>query len=111
MFDFKPTHRYAKMQSQRVASRLMHHKKAAVVASEAGDVVFEGFWGRGVSMPIFEQLLAKLRGLKHGSFRNVSLRDNGLNGNFVPGIIEILRRGVHRLDLSKLRGLKHGTFR
>eukprot|EP00746_Dinoflagellata_sp_MGD_P091172 gnl/MRDRNA2_/MRDRNA2_36110_c0_seq1.p1 gnl/MRDRNA2_/MRDRNA2_36110_c0~~gnl/MRDRNA2_/MRDRNA2_36110_c0_seq1.p1 ORF type:complete len:542 (-),score=103.43 gnl/MRDRNA2_/MRDRNA2_36110_c0_seq1:258-1883(-) len=100
MFDFKPTHRYAEYTAQRVASRLMHSRQPAVVAREAGDVVFEGFWGRGVSMPPFEKLLAKLRGIKHGSFRRVSFSDNGFNGNFVPGVIEIMRRGAHRLDLS-----------
>jgi len=101
MFDFKPTHRYAEYTAQRVASRLMHSSRPAVVAREAGDVVFEGFWGKGVSMPVFEKLLAKLRGIKHGSFRRVSFSDNGFNGNFIPGVIEIMRRGAHRLDLSQ----------
>jgi len=52
-------------------------------------------------MPIFERLLQKLKGLNHGSLRKVDLSDNGLNGNFVPGLIELLRRGARQLDVSQ----------
>jgi len=100
-FDFQCTHSHAEATTQRVAATLMHGRRPAVVARRAGDVIFRGFWGRGVSMPAFERLLQKLRGLKHGSVRRIDFSDNGLNGNFVPGIIEILRRGVRQLDVSE----------
>mmetsp|Transcript_8814 Transcript_8814/g.16682 ORF Transcript_8814/g.16682 Transcript_8814/m.16682 type:complete len:474 (+) Transcript_8814:261-1682(+) len=79
----------------------MHSRRPAVVARKAGDVILRGFWGKGVSMPTFEKFLQKIRGLQHGSLRRLDLSDNGLNGNFVPGIIEILRRGARQLDLSE----------
>lgn len=100
LFELKRTHCYAEASAQRVAVGLMHSKRPAVVARKAGDVIVKGFWGKGVSMPGFEKLLQKLRGFKHGSFRRIDFSDNGLNGNFVPGIIDILRRGAHQLDLS-----------
>merc|ERR1719440_2005390 len=75
-------------------------RKPAVVARKAGDIVLRGFWGKGVTMPAFEQLLQKIRGLRHGSIRLIDFSDNGFNGNFIPGIIDIVRRGARQLNVS-----------
>lgn len=100
-FDFQYTYSYTEAATQRVAGKLMHSRKAAVVSRRAGDVVLSGFYDKGVSMPAFEKLLQKMRGLQTGSIRRVDLSDNGMNGNFIPGIREIIRRGVRQLDLSQ----------
>eukprot|EP00747_Dinoflagellata_sp_TGD_P025680 gnl/TRDRNA2_/TRDRNA2_131417_c0_seq2.p1 gnl/TRDRNA2_/TRDRNA2_131417_c0~~gnl/TRDRNA2_/TRDRNA2_131417_c0_seq2.p1 ORF type:complete len:619 (-),score=103.49 gnl/TRDRNA2_/TRDRNA2_131417_c0_seq2:223-2079(-) len=100
-FEFHFTYGRSEATVQRSANRLMHGRRPAVVNRRAGDVVLKGFWGRGVSMPAFERLQQKLHALQHGSIRRIDLSDNGLNGNFVPGLIDMLRRGARQLDISQ----------
>lgn len=99
-FDLECAHVHAEAPTQRANSQLLHSRRPTVVARRSGDVVLRGFWGRGVAMPAFEKLLHKLKNNQHGSLRRVDLSDNGLNGDYVPGLIEILRRGPRHLDLS-----------
>lgn len=100
-FDFRCTHTYNETNSQqRVAELMTDRRQIGFAARRAGDVVISGFWGTGVSLGAFNLLLKKLRRSDVPSVRKFDVSDNGLDDIFVPGILEVLKKGVRKLNLS-----------
>lgn len=101
-FSFTWTHTFTEAYAQRATSQLLHGRRTGVVSRRTGDVAVRNYCGMGVSLTAFNRLLQKLRDVPAHGVRCLDLSNNGFTDDFVPGIVEILRRqGVRQLDVSQ----------